>query len=219
VTVSLMPVASEEERLSCPNCSAALAGDQRYCLACGHPVSAVRLAFLDLLAHESQPPVSGQGQVGQLAAAYVPVIDPAAGAPGWMRRYSGLFGLLTVLLMSIIVGLLVGHWVTQNKAPGQQVVKVEGLAGAAPLASTAPTTTPPATTAPASPTSKAAAANETSANTEAKEASEAKALEKAPPAKPVKLTSTKLQKLGNTTGQKHEEEISKLGSQPIETGG
>jgi hypothetical protein len=219
VAVSLMPVPSEEERLSCPNCSAALAADQRYCLACGQPVSAVRLAFLDVLQPESQPSVGGQGQVGQLPIGYVPVIEPASGAYGWMRRYSGLFGLLTVLLMSIIVGLLVGHWVTQNKAAGPQVLKVEGLAGATPLASTAPTSTAPTSTAPASTTPHSAAASQASAKAEAKEATEAKAIEKAPPAKPVKLTATKLQKLGNTTGQKHEEEISKLGSQPIETGG
>ncbi len=39
-----------------------------------------------------------------------------------------------MLLLAIVVGLLVGHWVTQSKAPSQQVLKVEGLSASAPLA-------------------------------------------------------------------------------------
>ena len=216
VAVSLMSVPSEQERASCPNCSAALAPDQRYCLACGQPVSPVRLAFLDVLQSEPEPH-RGQGQVQSLAPVYAPLIEPSSGVSGWMRRYSGLFGLLSVLLMAIIVGLLVGHWVTQSSAPSHQVIEVKGLGGGAPVAaaaSTAPTSTTPATTSPA-----AAAASKTEAKAEVAEAKEAKAIEKAPVAKPVKVTATKLQKLANTTGKKHEEEIAKLGNQPIETGG
>jgi hypothetical protein len=216
MAVSLVPVSSEQERASCPNCSAALAPDQRYCLTCGQPVSPVRLEFLDFLAPE--PWAAQQGQVQSLPPGYVTVIEPSSGPDGWLRRYSGLFGLLAVLLMSIIVGLLVGHWVTQSKAPSQQVIKVEGLSGATPLAAAA--SAAPTSTAPASSTSpSAAAASKTEAKAEVAEAKEAKAIEKAPPPKPVKVTATKLQKLGNTTGKAHEEEIAKLGNQPIETGG
>ncbi len=131
VAVSLVPVPSEQDRASCPNCSAALAPDQRYCLACGQPVSSVRLAFLDVLQSDSQPYTAGQGQAGFVAPGYATVIEPASGISGRLRRYSGLFGLLAVLLMAIIVGLLVGHWVTQSKATGPQVVKVVGLSGGA----------------------------------------------------------------------------------------
>ena len=60
-----------------------------------------------------------------------PVIEPASGPYAWLRRYSGLFGLLSVLLLAIVAGLLVGHWVTQSKAPSQQVLRVEGLSAAA----------------------------------------------------------------------------------------
>jgi len=216
VAVSLVPVSTEQDRASCPNCSASLAPDQRYCLACGQPVSPVRLEFLDFLAPEPQP-YAGQNPVQSLAPGYVTVIEPSSGPDGWLRRYSGLFGLLAVLLLSIVVGLLVGHWVTQNKAPGQQVIRIEGLGGAAPLAaaSTAPTSSAPASTASQPPAASKAA----EAKTEAAEAKEAKAIEKAPPPKPVKVSAAKLQKLGNTTGKKHEEEIAKLGNQPIETGG
>jgi hypothetical protein len=194
-----------------------LAPDQRYCLACGQPVSSVRLAFLDVLQSDSQPYTAGQGQTGFVVPGYETVIEPASGIAGRMRRYSGLFGLLAVLLMAIIVGLLIGHWVTQSKTTGPQVVKVEGLsAGAAPAAaaSTAPASTTPATTTP-----QPATASKTSAKTEAKEAKEATAIEKAPTPKAVTVSPTKLQKLGSTTGKKHEEEVNKLGNQPIETGG
>ncbi len=217
MAVSLVPASSEQEHASCPNCAAALAPDQRYCLTCGQPVSPVRLEFLDFLAPEPQSWAGQQAQLPSLAPGYVTVIEPSSGPDGWLRRYAGLFGLLAVLLMSIIVGLLVGHWVTQSNAPGQQVIKVEGLTGATPLAAAA--STAPASPASTTGTPPAAAASKTQAKAEVAEAKEAKAIEKAPPPKPVKVTATKLQKLGNSTGKAHEEEIAKLGDQPIETGG
>jgi len=216
VAVSLVPVPSEQDRASCANCSATLAPDQRYCLACGQPVSPVRLAFLDVLQAEAQPHGAGQAPAGALPPGYAPVIEPS-GAYGWMRRCSGLFGLLSVLLMSIIVGLLVGHWITQSRAPGPQVVKVEGLAGGTPPAAGAASTTTASRT--AQPAESAAASKAVEAKAEASEKKEATAVEKAPPAKPVKVSTAKLKKLGNTTGRKHEQEINSLGAQPIETGG
>ncbi len=217
MAVSLVPVPSEQERASCPNCSATLSPDQRYCLSCGHPVSSVRLAFLDVLQSDSQPYGAGQGSAGLVSPGYPAVIEPASGAAGWLRRYSGLFGLLTVLLMSIVVGLLVGHWITQSKAPSTQIVKVEGLtSGVAPAAAAstaAPNTTTPSTT------PKPAAESKSSAKEETKDVKEAKAIEKAPVPKAVVVTPAKLQKLGSSTGKKHEEEVNKLGDQPIETGG
>lgn len=216
MAVSLVPVPSEQDHASCPNCSATLAPDQRYCLSCGQPVSSVRLAFLDVLQSQSQPQAGGQSSAGFVAAGYPSVIEPSSGALAWIRRYSGLFGLLSVLLMSIIVGLLVGHWITQSKAPGTQVVRVEGLtAGAAPAAGAS--TTAPSTTTPSN-TPQSAAPSKPSAKAEANEAKEATAIEKAPTPKAVKVSPTKLQKLGKTTGKKHAEEVNALGAQPIETG-
>jgi hypothetical protein len=205
-----MPVASEQPGTVCAGCGAALVADQRYCLACGEPSSPVRLAFLDVLQAESQPQ-AGQGQLGTTVA-YTPLLEPA-GAPGWLRRYSGLFGVMSVLLLALIVGLLVGHWVTQSKQPGQQVVKVEGL-GSLAGASTTPAAAA-STTAPAGAAKSHAKAEAEEAKAGAKETP----AEKAPPPKPVKVTPTKLKKLSSTTGKKHQEEINALGSQPIETGG
>jgi hypothetical protein len=219
VAVSLVPVPSEQDRATCPNCAAPLAPDQRYCLSCGQPVSSVRLAFLDVLESDSQTYAGGQGSAGLVSPGYPSVIEPVSGVPARLRRYSGLFGLLAVLLMAIIAGLLVGHWITQSKAPGTQVVRVEGLSGAAAPATSsgtvAPTTTTPSTTT----TTKPAAESKASAKEEAKDVKEAAAIEKAPTPKAIKVSPTAIQKLGSTTGKKHEEEINKLGSQPIETGG
>jgi hypothetical protein len=221
--MSLAPVPSEQPTAgaSCANCSAPLAPDQRYCLSCGRPVSPVRLAFLDVLQGENQS-YAGQSPVASLPPGYASVIEPSSGPYAWMRRYSGLFGLLSVLLLAIVVGLLVGHWVTQSKAPSQQVLRVVGLSGVgAPLASAGSTATTPSTTTSATTTPKPAASSapKESAKTEAAEVKEAKAIEKKPPPAAVKVNSTKLKKLGSTTGQKHEEEVNSLGAQPIETGG
>jgi len=212
-----MPVPSEQAEATCANCGAALVADQRYCLACGQPCSPVRLAFLDVL--QDQP---GRGQQGWASpstiemspAGYVPVFEQGTG--GWLRRYSGLLGLFAVLLMCLLVGLLVGHWVTQgNRTPGRQVVEIKGLAGIPAAAAAA------STTSATSPASEASAASKTSAKAEAEESKEAvkeTKAEKAPPPKPVTVTPTKLKKLTKTTGKQHQEEINALGAQPIETG-
>jgi hypothetical protein len=225
--MSLAPVPSEQpqDAASCANCGTPLAPDQRYCLACGQPVSPVRLAFLDVLQTDAQASYGGgQGQIASLPPGYASVIEPVSGPYAWLRRYSGLFGLLSVLLLAIVAGLLVGHWVTQSKAPSRQVLKVEGLGSAAtaPAASTgsAVATTPSTTAAPT--TSKSATSStpsKESAKAEAAEVKEAKAIEKKPQPAAVKPSSGKLKKLESTHGQKHEEEINKLGAQPIETGG
>jgi hypothetical protein len=222
--MSLAPVPSEQppDSQSCANCAAPLAPDQRYCLACGHPVSPVRLAFLDVLQQaDPQAYPAGRGSAGALAPGYAPSYEQVSGPYAWLRRYSGLFGLLSVLLLAILAGLLVGHWVTQSKAPNQQVLKVEGLPTAAAAAATPLAAAPTATTAStaAATTPKPAAPSKETAKTEANEVKEAKAIEKAPPPKADKVSSSKLQKLGSSSGQKHEEEVNKLGAQPIETGG
>ena len=92
----------ESDGAKCPNCGAQVAADQRYCLACGQPCSPVRLPFLDVLQAESElrrpvayaPPTAG----------YLPPLPADDGAIAWLRRYSGLFGLIAVLLICGLIG-------------------------------------------------------------------------------------------------------------------
>ncbi len=205
---SLAPVPSES--YACKHCSAPLVADQRYCLSCGQPCSPVRLAFLDVLESDS-PLQPGAAATATAPVVYTPYVEPPAG-PAWLRRYAPLFAVFSVLLLAMIIGLLVGHWVTQSKAPSQQVIKVEGLS-AAPLASAASTTPTTPTSTPAAKTSTASS----SAKEEKEQEAEAKAEEKKPaaPPKPVKVSEGTLKKLTNSTGKKHQEEINNIGTAPI----
>lgn len=205
--------------MKCANCGASLVADQRYCLTCGQPCSPTRLAFLDVLQAESDP--RGQVTLAQPVAGYPPTgyLPPVQedGAIGWLRRYSGLFGLLGVLLVTGLIGLLVGHWLAPSKASGPQIVKIEGTLPAA-----AATASPgvPTTAGPTAPTAKTATTS--SAPTEAQEKQEVKEAE-SPKKKlkaPVKTSSSSIGKLEKTTGKQHQKEIEALtaGGKPIETG-
>ena len=214
---NLAPVPADSP--TCANCSAPLVADQRYCLACGQPVSPVRLAFLDVLQSERQQ--SAPGALATTPVTYAPLLEPS-GSPAWLRRYTPLFAVASVLLLALIAGLLVGHWVTQGKstpATATQVIKVEGLSagtGAAAPSTAATSTTPAAS----SPTAAAKSSPKTTAEevvTEAK--AEKQQAAKVEHEAAVKPSSTKLKKLGSSTGKKHEEEVNALGEQPIETGG
>ncbi len=210
---NLAPVPSESP--ACAGCGAPLVADQRYCLSCGQPCSPVRLAFLDVLESERQPQL-GPGAPGALPVTYSPYFEPVAG-PAWLRRYAPLFGVLSVLLLALIVGLLVGHWVTQDKgASGPQVVKIEGLAGVPSATSTTPTTTTgAATSATKSKVGSSAKSEEEQEKAEAKreEREEEKHAVALPPAK---SDPNALKKLEKTTGKQHEKELNALGTAPIE---
>jgi hypothetical protein len=216
--VNVFPIQTppESDGAKCPNCGSAIAADQRYCLACGQPCSPVRLPFLDVLQAESElrrpvayaPPTAG----------YLPPLPAGDGALGWLRRYSGLFGLIAVLLICGLIGLLVGHWLAPSKAAGPSVVKIEGTLPAA-AATSAPTTTSPTSTTPTSQT-KAATSKSTPA-TEAQEVKEANETAKTKPKPASKPSAATLQKLSSSKGKTHQQEIEKLtaGDKPIETGG
>jgi hypothetical protein len=209
---NLAPVPSEGS--VCANCSAPLVADQRYCLSCGQPVSPVRLAFLDVLESERQPQL-GAGPANTLPVSFTPYMEPAAG-PAWLRRYAPLFGVLSVLLLAMIIGLLVGHWVTQSKAPTTaQVIKVEGLGG---LASSGSATTPTTSTTPAATSKSSTSAKSEEEKEEAEAKAEEKAEEKTPAKAPEakKISTPALSKLGKTTGKAHEKELNNLSHAPIE---
>jgi hypothetical protein len=214
--MSLAPVASEQGGATCAGCGAALVADQRYCLSCGEPASPVRLAFLDVLQNGSGVPGVAAPTIEMSAAGYVPV-GGSVGPNGWLRRNSGLLSLLAVLVLCLIVGLLVGHWVSQGstKVPAKQVVEVKGLSGlsAAPVAAATAAPTSTTTTTPVE-AKESAAAKAAAAKAEAKLTK----AEKAPPPQPVKVAPAKIKKLTNSSGKQHQEEINALGAQPIETG-
>jgi hypothetical protein len=225
----LAPAAAGGAQAACANCGVALAPDQRYCLACGQPTSPVRLAFLDVLQGEYQP--AGLGSDGvpggppPVAGYYVPPPEPD-GLLGALRRYSGLLALTGVLLAALLIGLLVGHWITGGNgtsAGGKQVIEVKGLSGLV-----APSTTASGSGGSGSGSSSnhgaggSASQGKSSAKEdakeEAKEAKEVKAA-KAPPPVKKKTSSQSLQKLDKTTGKQHAKEVNKLikGDEPIET--
>jgi hypothetical protein len=201
---------------TCTGCGATLAGDQRYCLACGSPCSPVRLPFLDVLQAETQP--TAAHLLGPPSAAYPPPPEPD-GLLGSLRRYSGLLALLGVLLACLLIGLLVGHWVSGNATTGPQVVRIEGISGPLAAAPAAAATTAPASPSTKSTTAKSSQAPASSKAEEVAEAKEVKTAKALPP--PKKTSATALQKIEKTTGKQHQKEINKLvnSTKPIETGG
>ena len=220
--MSLVPVPSEPAGATCAHCGAALVADQRYCLSCGQPASPVRLAFLDVL-HGASAGANAPGAVPQTLemtpAGFLPA-GGQGGANGWLRRHSGLLGLLALLVLCLIAGLLIGHWAGQGgtKVPAKQVVEVKGLSGLA--AAPAAVSTTPASTSSAK-ESSAVESSKTSAKEAAelaKERAKETKAEKAPPPKPVKVAPAKIKKLSTSSGKQHQEEINALGAQPIETG-
>jgi hypothetical protein len=217
--VNVFPIQTPPEggAAKCSNCGATVAADQRYCLTCGQPCSPVRLAFLDVLRAESE--LRGPVTIAPPPAGYLPPLPHEDGAIGRLRRYSGLFGLIAVLLMTGLIGLFVGHWLAPSKAPAAQILKIEGGALPTAAATTSPTTTTPTSS---SSTTKASTSKSPAA-TEAQEVKEVKEAEtpKAKPKAPVKTSSSTLEKLSSSKGKAHQQEIEKLtaGDKPIETGG
>lgn len=225
----------------CSSCGAPLSPDQRYCLACGQPVSPARLAFLDVLQAE-EPYRYGEGgwpaPAGHLTGA------EEGGAGGWLRRNSGLLSLLTVLLVATLIGLEIGHWVTQSSAPAHQILTIQdpslsaaasGASGDSSAGESSAGSASPAAAAPSSGASHSSsghatgqsakqsakassAAGQSSKSSEAQEVQEVKEAETQALPKAVKADSGTLKKLQGKTGKSYQKELSKLvnGTQPIE---
>jgi hypothetical protein len=222
--MNVVPIQSplEQPTATCTNCASPVLADQRYCLKCGQPCSPVRLAFLDVLQAESQvrPPAA----FATAPATYL-AVPPAASSrqESWLRRYSGLLSLVSILLTTGLIGLLIGHWLTPAKAPATQVIKVQG--SGLPLAGTGQdtTTSGSSTTSSSSTAGKQSIGASSSKATEAQEKREVEEAEspKAKAPAPVKTSSSDLQKISKLNGKQHEQAIEKLvaGDKPIETGG
>jgi hypothetical protein len=219
-------VSAAAPQATCANCGAALAPDQRYCLACGQPASPVRLAFLDVLQGEYQPAVLGSdGAPGgpPPAIGYYASPPEPDGLVGALRRYSGLLALTGVLLAALLIGLLVGHWITGGNGSipaGKQVIEVKGLSGLAAAPSAATSTSGSGSGASSNNSASAKSSHgKSSAKEEAKEEAKEVKAATAPPPVQKKTSSQSLQKLDKTTGKQHAKEVNKLikGDEPIET--
>ncbi|HEV7495241.1 hypothetical protein [Baekduia sp.] len=129
----------------CPACGAPLAGDQRYCLHCGARRPEARLEFLDVLdADVRARSVPSAGSFGVAAPPFgadpVASWTAASGPPrrfnGRLQANAGLLALVALLLLTLLIGLLLGHWATGTSSvpsaatPAPQVIKVEGTAAA-----------------------------------------------------------------------------------------
>jgi hypothetical protein len=144
ITQSVPPPVFGRDGDPCPSCGAPLAGDQRYCLHCGTRRPEARLEFLDVLDAD----VQARTAVSLLPPAAVGFAEPPRGLNARLQANSGVLGLTALLLVTLLIGLLVGHWATGSdsapvaaSAPAPQVIRVEGTAAPA----TASTATPPAT--------------------------------------------------------------------------
>lgn len=211
--LSIVPIQNDPAQASCPNCGAAVAADQHYCLNCGRPCAPLRLPFLEVL--QSGPPgQQAQGPAGYAGNGYLPPLQQQSAPGGPLQRYTGLFTLMGVLLLTAVIGLLIGHWALgggSGSSNAPQVVKVEGLAAAGAQGST-PETTAGSTNGAAK--GSEAKSSEHESKQEAKETKEAKL-------PPPKKDSSALKELSKESGKKYEEKINQLANSPapIETGG
>lgn len=224
--MNVIEVQNEPPSATCPHCGAEVAADQRYCLACGRPCSPARLPFLDVLQAESQ--ARSPDALGAAPAGYVPAAAPDEGVAR-LGRFSGLFGLVTMLLLVGVIGLLVGHWISGSNGGSNvpKVYKVDLSGTAAPASEAAGasggTTSPEATTGSkakeAAATKKSKAVKEKEIASEAKEVKEVREADEAKLPTAVKPSKATEEKLKNLTGKAYEKEINKVanGPAPIET--
>lgn len=185
----------------CGSCGAALAADQRYCLACGARRTDARVPFRDILGDgpvtELLPLGSGYTAMPRAATAGIgPTVNDR------LRRNAPLMALVGILLVALLIGVLLGHWagdapqVAQAAPQRPQIIQVGAAAPAAATTAEAPTTTEADTPAD-------------SGQSSAKESAD-----KAP----VKATNSDVKKLQNLSGKDYQKQIDKLGK-TISTGG
>lgn len=211
------PVLYGADGVPCAQCGSPLAGDQRYCMVCGTRRAEAPGPFPPDRSDTYLVPY-GQAPAGPVAAA-VPVL--AAGTPtlsDQLRRNGAVIGLAGVLLLSMLIGVLLGHWAGEDdataQAPPPQVISIGGAA-AAPASPSAPVATTPE--APAGAGEDAEARDEggdsgsSSSGSAAGEAEEAAAPEAPPPPK-------ELGRLDGLTGKDRQKAVDAL-PKAVSTGG
>jgi hypothetical protein len=117
----------------CTGCRAPLTGTQRYCLHCGTRRPQARAEFLDILAADAREfgLAPGTGYGGSPAPPVLPVV-PGGGAEDWLRARSPFLALGGLLLATLLIGLLIGHWAAASSpsaavaTPAPQVIRIQG---------------------------------------------------------------------------------------------
>ena len=225
----------------CAGCRAPLAGDQRYCLHCGARRDEARLEFLDVLTQDAREQLPPGTPVASAPGAAVEVWNPAPGAyatpqaaylnaagawqvppphepglRGWTRANGSLIGLFGILLGTLLIGLLIGHWATAQPAaaPKSQTIRVvgAGAAGAAAAGATAGADAATTTTTGSGGSSSSGSGGSSSGGSKR----HAKAAATAAPAGAVSV-----KKLSSLKGKDYTKAVDKLAKQgkPISTGG
>lgn len=203
--------------MSCPNCNAPMAVDQRYCLNCGVRGGPERLAFLEILRAQPETELVPYGRpLPATRTTTVTSIPPApAGFQEQLRVNSGLIAGVGVLLLAMLVGVLIGSAGGDEPvaaaAPPPQVISVGGVGAAAPVAAAA--ATGPTGEDQATDTTVTAADSSSSSSPASKPAKAEK-----PSKAPVKATSSAVKELDKLTGAAREKAVEKLGKN-IATGG
>jgi hypothetical protein len=197
----------------CGSCGAALASDQRYCLACGARRGEARLPFRDILSGQSP----GSTELLQLGAPVGPGYSIAAPPPAGtindrLRRNGPLMALVGILLLALLIGVLLGHWAGDNgapvaaAAPRPQIIQVGSSAPAAAAA-----TTPAATTTPTAATTDTTATSSTTSTTAADAGGSTTSAGSGG-------SNSAVKKLQNSSGAAYQKQVDKLGK-TIATGG
>jgi len=189
----------------CRECRAPLVPGQRYCLYCGARRPDARLEFLDVLAQDFARP--------EPAAAAAAALGPEPGVNGWLRANTPVLALAGIVLGTLLIGLLIGHWATGDgggtspaKAAAPQVIRVDAGGGG----SAATTTSAADDTATANASDKKTSKAKKSSNAAAKPTAKAAA----PPADAVSADA-----LGSGAAKEKAIEKAAKKEQPISTGG
>jgi hypothetical protein len=188
----------------CRDCRAPLVPGQRYCLYCGARRPDARLEFMDVLTQDRVAPAPA----GAVTTETTTVLREP-GVNGWLRQNSPVLALTGLILGTLLIGLLIGHWATHGggggspapaRAAAPQVIRVDASGGA------------PSTT--AADTTSTAAGDDTKTASSAKQQPKAKADKAAAPADAVSADS-----LGSGEAKQKAIEKAAKSGQPISTGG
>ena len=129
ITETLPSPAFARDGEPCAACGAPLAADQRYCLHCGVRRREARLEFLDVLDADVRAAVPLAAPAAPALAAAPP---PGGALNDRLQAHSGALALGAIMLLTLIAGLLLGHWVTAPRstaasAPAApQVIRIDG---------------------------------------------------------------------------------------------